>query len=635
VERGLVGARRTDRLLVRVKDVETLSDDERRVIAAFSHDCPTDHYGRLRPEELMTGGGMEHRQIQKVRTPTGELALVRQTAEKLLAEGVLSGTLDGDLHAADAATVKAAIMASAVCDFCSSPGATHYFDVPDFNIGQLPNNYGAGRSTGGWMACDACDELVRADKREALTDRAVNNMAFPKFSRGAVKELLAKFWRGMDERAEAAGIAGALVDYVEDRLPPRETKVEGGTRGTRLASVMNVTGLDARAIDRLAQGRIDRETVTKLVAWRKAFGLPDPAQIADLILKGQRPPLPNVVPHWQRALDAKFDAIAKIDKAVRAADFTFAQDAPTDLRDPAAIRRVLGLADKARRLRDMDFATDLKHLRAAEAFSFNAETIDAITAAAQLVPHESPLSSVEIPTGAGWFWFSQPLPIVSSNMASDFTHALLWGWDDEDHYSVTRGVTLRFSTYVVKERGEDKGQVIPATRWHWPLTMSFEEMLVDQRTSYRHDYGPGGPYHGLPYSIGEEPTMKCVADLSLFFLSACMWFKQKILVQSAGHVERHARKRLQREHKLAEPPAVRVIALRASMRQPAEGAEPHAPDGTGKREYHCRWIVSGHPRLQRCGPGRKDVKLIWIAPHPAGPEGKPFRKRERVYAVIR
>lgn len=40
-----------------------------------------------------------NRAIVLVRTPSGPLALVRQMAEKLLAEGVLSWTLDGDVHA--------------------------------------------------------------------------------------------------------------------------------------------------------------------------------------------------------------------------------------------------------------------------------------------------------------------------------------------------------------------------------------------------------------------------------------------------------------------------------------------------------------------------------------------------------
>ena len=100
--------------------------------------------------------------VVRIQTPTGGVAVIRPVAEQLLAQGVISGDLDGVAHAADAATLKAALMATGVCDFCSAPGPAHVFDVPDF---VMPS--GAGESTGGWAACDACADLVRADKRKA------------------------------------------------------------------------------------------------------------------------------------------------------------------------------------------------------------------------------------------------------------------------------------------------------------------------------------------------------------------------------------------------------------------------------------------------------------------------------------
>jgi len=128
------------------------------------------------------------RQRQVIQTPEGQLALVRQTAEKLLAEGVITGTIDGELRASSAAAVKAAILTASVCDFCSAPGAQHFWDVPDFGITTNSGSYAATRSTGGWMACDTCDALVRANRRKELVERAVETMAFPKFTRRAIEE---------------------------------------------------------------------------------------------------------------------------------------------------------------------------------------------------------------------------------------------------------------------------------------------------------------------------------------------------------------------------------------------------------------------------------------------------------------
>lgn len=102
---------------------------------------------------------------QVIVTPSGPLTLLRPAAARLLADGVISGTLDGTLHAADATTVKAAIMATNVCDFCSGPGALKVYDVPDFGLSLIPGSAGGGRSTGGWAACETCQGLIEADKR--------------------------------------------------------------------------------------------------------------------------------------------------------------------------------------------------------------------------------------------------------------------------------------------------------------------------------------------------------------------------------------------------------------------------------------------------------------------------------------
>jgi hypothetical protein len=123
--------------------------------------------------------------------------------------------------------------------------------------------------------------------------------------------------------------------------------------------------------------------------------------------------------------------------------------------------------------------------------------------------------------------------------------------------------------------------------------------------------------------------------MSLFFVMACLWFKQTVpvLTKEPGQVERHARKRYVREHKLSEAPTVQVVALRKSLRVPSEKAE--GPQAASAKTYHVRWIVKGHPRLQVCGPGRADRKLIWVESFLKGPEEAPLKTKERVYAVIR
>lgn len=641
--------------------------------------------------------------IVHVVTPSGPLALLRPTAEKLLKEGVISGTLDGGLHAADAATVKAAVMASAICDFCSTPGATHHYDVPDFGITKNddPNNYGAAKSTGGWMACDACAALIDADKRKQLIDRAVATMAFPKFTRRAIEELYEKFWQGMDERAQAAGTAAAFYEFIADLLKVPDVRIET-SRDKRIRAVMDATGLTRAQVDAIPSGQLDADAVKKLAAFNRRFDAKSRRQIVDIVL-GPHKPLPDLVPHWQRALDAKFEAMTTLASMLGKARSQMVIKLSTD--DPGGVERAFENAQRSLTAKtafeDMGFTEDVKFLRTAQAYSFNGETTAAIREAARSIPHDAPLSSIETPNvGSGWFWFSEPLDVEASSAASAKTQALLWGWtegptgfvtvdfDDEMLQHATPeqrtriealakrsmstdyiydseamknlasemkplGITqemldrhtrkqmkaaIMFSAYVVDEtNGPLRGKVLPSTRWYWPLEMSFHDMIAFNTGQHRASYGPGGKYEGDANVMGEEKTMACIAELSLFFVMACLWFRQTvpasspILTREPGHVERHARKRYVREHKLTEPPSVQVVALRAS----AKSEKPQGEKMGSTREYHCRWIVQGHPRLQRCGPGRKDQKLIWIDAHPAGPTDKPLRTRQKVYAVIR
>lgn len=587
------------------------------------------------------------RRIQTIVTPSGPLSVIRPVAEQLLAGGVISGTLDGDLHAADAATVKAALMKSAgVCDFCSAPGAVNVFDVPDFD---MPHQM--GRSTGGWAACDTCAELVGKNRRDALLKRSVESASFGKFSAGAIADLQAKFWRGMEEKAEAAVVAKALGDYVADRLPAdvsaslKAASVALSDREQRIESVARITGLTRSKVLALTRGELDAEAVRKLVAWKQSFGKEvDTRQLADLLAGGQRKPLAPVLPHWQVALDMRFAAMQLLAKA-EAPDSYYTPDV-TDLNDREAIRKLATAAELARSEDVAAFTRDCAALRHAETYSFNAETAQAIMLAAASIPLDTPLSAIDTPGAgrAGWFWFAEPLAIVTCS-ESESVSALLWYWDQDDG----RRPQLTMSAYVQRSassgglvtRGGVKipltdSKPLPSTNWNWYLTETLADLVAARRASYKQNESAMRAMASETGLIGEDQTVSAVATLSTFFVAACVWMKQKIAVSAPGHVERHARKRYVREHKLAEPPTVQVIALRKSQRDTTHEPSSEPSDGSAPgRQYQHRWVVSGHPRLQACGPGRADRKLIWIDPYPKGPEGMPLLVRKRVYAVVR
>lgn len=568
--------------------------------------------------------------IVRVETPDGIVAVIGPVVDRLVASGHVIRRADGRHHGPSKAEVYKWVEELAVCDFCSAPHANHILSVPDFDMV-------TGRSVGGWAACDDCDRLVKENKRADLLRRAIDGLApvGGKWSAAAIQALHRQFWQAQDDMADAAGVSAVLTDFIEDRLPNSTVNPILSDREKRAEAIRRLIGITAdeqAALERgdLAYGEIAR----KLVAWRKKFGKDyQGARLVEELLRAEyrKPVAPGQVPHWERALAARFEALQGLRQIMASSSTTSYSPQATDLNDPEAVRKIVRAAQREQEIKLLQFPEDERLLRAAETYSFNAETIGAIREAATSIPHESPLSSIETPNiGCGWFWFSEPLPVVSASAASQETAALLWGWVK---MSGDRAA-IRFSTYIVDANDDSRlsGQVVPATRWYWPLELSFHDMLAYNVANYRRDYGEGGKFAGASSAIdGEDVTMRCVGELSLFFLAACMWFKQRIIVPAQAHVERHARKRYQREHKLAEPPRVQVVALRAALREPSE----HVATEGGTRNYTCRWIVKGHPRLQAVGPGRAERKLIWIDPHPAGPSDKPLRVREKVYAVIR
>ncbi|APQ42532.1 hypothetical protein phi16_gp029 [Corynebacterium phage phi16] len=68
--------------------------------------------------------------------------------------------------------------------------------------------------------------------------------------------------------------------------------------------------------------------------------------------------------------------------------------------------------------------------------------------------------------------------------------------------------------------------------------------------------------------------------------------------------------------------SVQIIDLR---RLATKRSEEPSHDGP-PREYSHRWLVRGHWRQQRVGPGRRYVKPVYVAPHIKGPEDAPIKE---------
>lgn len=108
-------------------------------------------------------------------------------------------------------------------------------------------------------------------------------------------------------------------------------------------------------------------------------------------------------------------------------------------------------------------------------------------------------------------------------------------------------------------------------------------------------------------------------------LAAYAFTQQKIAARETVMLPRAARRRMKR---LEQPePDVRIIQLRQR-----EGGHGTATN----REYHHRWITSGHwRRLHR--PRKSDgAEITFVCAHVKGPKGAPLlQPRESVYVVAR
>jgi hypothetical protein len=202
---------------------------------------------------------------------------------------------------------------------------------------------------------------------------------------------------------------------------------------------------------------------------------------------------------------------------------------------------------------------------------------------------------------------------------------MVWSWQKNVAEPEERPY-LFISLYIQLENGE----LIPTSSFRWPEGATLEEHIGVLDEQYEQNYANNE-------IVVSKSQMKSIATRTFkFFFSACLWMEQKILEQSDAPIERHARKRYVREHKLKESPnPVRIILLRRK-----QVVRPDAPISEGEkqpREWSCRWVVDGFWR-QQWYPSEGKHKTKWINPFIKGPEDKPLRTRPhqiKVYAVSR
>lgn len=248
-------------------------------------------------------------------------------------------------------------------------------------------------------------------------------------------------------------------------------------------------------------------------------------------------------------------------------------------------------------------------------FAWSAETISAVWLASKTIPLDATIEPDIIPEEyeAAWWWLGEwPLPIPlrdRKNIVDDFM--------DADCISGLLLARYEGRLLIIDSRISDVGPMMTGFLVP-PFGVALREFLSGSSFSYfKSDKG-----------YIEAPSDRAL-HLTRFLMAAAAWLRQRIVTVSSGHIERHRRKQIAREHDVLMSD-VKVISLRRAEHQP-ESSSPNS----GDVDWSCRWIVSGHWRNQY-HPSTGKHELKYILPYVKGPEDKPLKvPTQTVYAVNR
>lgn len=248
----------------------------------------------------------------------------------------------------------------------------------------------------------------------------------------------------------------------------------------------------------------------------------------------------------------------------------------------------------------------LDSLRCAETYTWAPEPLDAVTIAARTIPDSATISAVTLPSPCGFWW-------LGHSPSRPFS-ALLWNVGSRKG----RDDRLLYLALFNQVRGEQNDWNAPCLGnvMAWPIDVSLAQGLSFTMEVLSTPIWNNTKEHARPAMT--------------FFLAGCVWLQQRILVTRAGHIERHRRKQLAREHHAPLPGDIKIVELRRRESTATPNQNPASV------EWSCQWIVDGHWTHQAHGPGHSERRLQYVLPYLKGPDDKPLKvPKQTVYVVDR
>lgn len=128
----------------------------------------------------------------------------------------------------------------------------------------------------------------------------------------------------------------------------------------------------------------------------------------------------------------------------------------------------------------------------------------------------------------------------------------------------------------------------------------------------------------------DDDTPYIMVSMGGFMAAMLRFMQQRIVVPHRTLSSKSHRRTIERT-KWDHDAHVNIIKLRKAH----ERWNPRDPHDSTPRDWSCSWGVRGHWRDQPCGPGRKQIKQIWIDPYIKGDTTKPLRVKTGLFAVTR
>jgi hypothetical protein len=262
-------------------------------------------------------------------------------------------------------------------------------------------------------------------------------------------------------------------------------------------------------------------------------------------------------------------------------------------------------------------------------FAWASEATTAVTLAAKTIPDSAALTLAMLPEGVPFqFWyFAEPVRLPLSPY-------------ERQKFTVGQGVDYEHLSAVLVARGQAPTKtpgvdyiMLVGFRLSWHdnspvklLAPSEPLVIADSQTIASWRVAAASHTPEVPDDYGNRLAM-----VRLVY-AASIWLKERLVVASACHIERHRRKQLARDYPtLTLTPDVHLIALRRY----ASETHPRAEGGGAAVDWHYRWVVSGHWR-ELPQPRKKDgLTTTWVMPHVKGPADKPIKTGSTVYVVKR